>query len=212
VIHVARRPEPSDFDERVRKPGHKFLKSCPNPTQRQWNSHSYWRRMLHALYTEYKGICAYSCHWIPYDTGADTIEHFKPKSKYPLEGYEWQNYRLVCQLLNSRKGNDEDIIDPFLIRNGWFIIDFPALLVKPAHGLKKALHERVKKTCDVLGLNDDATCMMMRQEFVTEYCLNNINYAHIEKRAPFLALQMKEQGYDDLPAIQKVMKIYPTTR
>lgn len=208
MIHVAPSPEPDEFDQRVRKPGRRFLTGCPNPSRQQWNSHSYWRRILHSLHTKYKGICGYSCHWIPYDTGADSVEHFKPKSKYPSEAYEWSNYRLVCQLLNSRKG-DEGILDPFLIPNGWFVIEFPTLLVKPAPGLKQNLRESVKKTCDVLGLNDDATCLLMRQEYVTEYCLGNISFAHVEKRAPFLALQMKAQGYDNLEAIRTVMTIYP---
>ncbi len=212
MIRVAQMPEPAEFDERVRKPGHTFLQRCPNPTQKQWNTHSYWRGILQLLHTEYNGICGYSCHWIPYDTGADTVEHFKPKSKHPQEAYEWRNYRLVCQLLNSRKGEDEEILDPFLIQDGWFVIDFPSLIVKPASGLKDDLRERIKKTCDVLGLNDDATCLMTRQEFVMDYSLGEISFAHVQKKAPFLALQMKEQGYDRLAAIQTVMKIRPTAR
>ncbi|MBI1915059.1 MAG: hypothetical protein HYS12_10030 [Planctomycetes bacterium] len=209
MIRVARRPEPAEFDKTVRKPGRKFLAGCPNPTQKQWRTHSYWRRILHSLHSAYGGICSYSCHWIPYDTGADTVEHFKPKTKHPKDAYEWRNYRLVCQLLNSRKGDEEEILDPFVIQTGWFIIEFPTLIVKPAPGLRKALHERVKKTRDVLGLNDDATCMMMRQQFVTDYCLEEINFVHLEKRAPFLALQMKEQGYDRLAEIRNIMNISP---
>ncbi len=209
MIRVVAKGEPVTFDVRVRAPGRKFLAVCPNPTQVQWKTHSYWRRMLPSLYAAYSGICSYSCHWIPCDTGADTVEHFKPKTKYPNDAYEWRNYRLVCQLLNSRKGDDEDILDPFAVQTGWFVIEFPSLMVKPAPVLGKALHDRVKKTRDVLGLNDDATCMMMRQQFVTDYCLEEINFAHLEKRAPFLALQMKEQGYERLAAIRKVMNIYP---
>jgi hypothetical protein len=137
------------------------------------------------------------------------VEHFKPKSKHPHEAYEWRNYRLVCQLLNSRKKDNEEIIDPFQVRTNWFIIDFPSLMVKPAPGLSKYVHGRVVKTRDVLGLNDDDTCMMMRQQFVTDYCLGEITFSHLEKRAPFLALQMKQQGLDDLAEIRKVMCIHP---
>jgi hypothetical protein len=209
VIRVARRPEPAEFDLRVRKPGRKCLSTCPNPTQKQWKAHNFWCRILHTLHAEYKGVCSYSCHWIPFDTGADTVEHFRPKSKYPQEAYEWRNYRLVCQLLNSRKKDDEDILDPFQVQTGSFIIEFPSLLVKPASGLSRHLNDRVLKTRDVLGLNDDDTCMMMRQQFVTDYCLGEITFAHLEKRAPFLALQMKQQGLDDLALIRQVMGIYP---
>ena len=167
--------------------------------------------MLRALHQAYGGICGYSCHWIPYDTGADTVEHFKPKSKYPKDAYEWKNYRLVCQLLNGRKKDQEGLFDPFLIKNGWFIIEFPTLLVKPAPGLPKTLHDRLITTRDVLGLNDEDTCMMMRQQFVTDYCVKEISFAHIEKRTPFLAIQMKEKGYDHLAAIQRIMNIRPAT-
>ncbi len=208
MIHVSCKPEPVEFNDKVRKPGRRFLAACPRPTQRQWRIHSYWRRILHSLHSAYAGICGYSCHWIPYDTGADTVEHFKPKTKYPKEAFEWANFRLVCQLLNSRKGEDEEILDPFSIQTGWFVIEFPALIVKPAPNLRKSLQESVKRTRDVLGLNDEATCMMMRQQFVIDYCKNEISFAHLEKRAPFLALQMKTQGYDQLAAIRKVMSIY----
>ncbi len=209
MIRVTRKPEPANFDKRVREPGRQFLAACPNPTQRQWNSHSYWRRVIHSLHSAYGGICAYSCHWIPYDTGADTVEHFRPKTKYPQDAYEWRNYRLACQLLNSRKGDNEKILDPFSIRNGWFVIEFPTLMVKPAPGLSRALHEKARRTRDILGLNDDATCMAMRQQFVMDYCRGEINFAHIEKRAPFLAGEMKKQGYDRLAAIQGIMTVYP---
>ncbi len=209
MIRVARKPEPAKFDESVRKPGRKFLVGCPHPTEKEWRNHSYWRRVLDALHSAYGGVCGYSCHWIPFDTGADTVEHFKPKGKYPEDAYEWKNYRLVCQLLNARKKDNEDILDPFLVRNGWFVIEFPTLLVKPAAGLSKSRHKSIKNTCEVLGLNDEGTCMMMRQQFVTDYCMEEISFVHLEKRAPFLAFQMKEQGYDDVVEIQKVMNIYP---
>jgi hypothetical protein len=209
VIRVERKLPPDIFEDRVRKPGRKFLATCPKPTQKQWNTYSYWRRVLRELHTAYGGICGYSCHWIPYDTGADTVEHFRPKSLYPDDAYEWRNYRLVCQLLNSRKGDDENILDPFAVRNGWFIIEFPTLLVKPSPDLQKPLRDRVRYTRDVLRLNDDSTCMMMRQQFVKDFCIGEINFAHVEKRAPFLAIQMKEQGFDRLEAIRRVMNIYP---
>jgi hypothetical protein len=211
VIRVAPKPEPPDFDEKVRRRGLRFLAGCPKPTPRQWSTHSYWRAMLRSLHTAYDGVCSYSCHWIPYDTGADTVEHFRPKSKYPKDAYEWQNYRLVCQLLNSRKGEDMDILDPFTIVNGTLVIAFPALVVKPAPGLNRKMYERAKKTCDLLGLNDEGTCLMMRQQFVTDFCLEEISFAHLEKRAPFLAIQMKEQGYDRVDRMQKVMRICPET-
>jgi hypothetical protein len=47
--------------------------------------------------------------------------------------------------------------------------------------------------------------MATRQEYVENYCAGEISFAHIEKKAPFLATQMKLQGYDDLDVIRRVM-------
>ena len=129
MIHVDPQPEPPTFDQLVRQPGRKFLKSCPNPKGNQWRA--YWRKIARDLHTAYSGICAYSCHFIQYDTGWRTVEHFKPKDDYKSDAYEWGNYRLVCGVLNGRKGKGE-VLDPFRVHNGWFIMDFPSLLVKPA--------------------------------------------------------------------------------
>src|ERR1700722_20351165 len=96
MIRVIAQPEPQVFDEEVRRPGRRFLRKNPNPTSKEFASHSYWRSILSLLHEAYDGICAYSCHWIPYDTGADTVEHFQSKSNYPRRAYEWVNYRLVC--------------------------------------------------------------------------------------------------------------------
>ena len=159
--------------------------------------------MLPSLYAAYSGICSYSCHWIPCDTGADMVDT-SAEDEVSNDAYEWRNYRLVCQLLSSPRVTMKISSIPRCSRKpGGFVIEFPSLMVKPAPVLGEALHDRVKKTRDVLGLNDDATCMMMRQQFVTDYPAEEINFAHLEKRAPFLALQMKEQGLRTLAAIQR---------
>jgi len=77
VIPVALQPEPPDFFARVQQPGERFLKRNPHPTAKEWNKHNYWVRVIDDLYDAYRSICAYSCHWIPHDTGSRTIEHFK---------------------------------------------------------------------------------------------------------------------------------------
>lgn len=114
----------------------------------------------------------------------------------------------MCQLLNSRKGDVGHILDPFFIRDGWFVIEFPTLLVKAAPRLQKRLRVQVTKTRDVLRLNDDNTCLMTRQQYVMDYCRGEISFVHLEKRAPFLATEMKAQGFDQLSKIRKVMNLY----
>ncbi len=69
-------------------------------------------RCLNELYSLYNGICAYACVLIPPVTGGRSVEHFAPKMKHPDYAYEWKNYRLVCSLMNSRKRDFEDVLDP----------------------------------------------------------------------------------------------------
>jgi hypothetical protein len=129
VIHVEMQPEPAEFEELVRQPGKAFLASCPSPTREEWATHSYWRHILKELRRRYGCICAYSCHWVAPDTGGRTVEHFIPKHEDPTCAYDWDNYRFVCQLLNARKRTSTDTLDPFKVEDGWFVIDFPSLLV-----------------------------------------------------------------------------------
>jgi len=195
MIHVDPRPEPAAFNDRVLRRGQRFLRGNPRPTPKQWRSHSYWREIGSQLHDEYCGICAYSCHWIPYDTGAETVEHFRPKDLYPDEAYEWGNYRLVCATLNGRKGIHEDVLDPFLIQNGWFVIDFPSMLVRPQGDLEPAIQQEVQATIERLGLNDEGTCLKSRVKWVSDYCSpNGIPFDYLRRHAPFIATELERQG------------------
>ena len=194
MIHVDERPEPAGFNDHVRQRGRRFLLNHPHPTAKEWRSHSYWREVAPRLHDEYSGICAYSCHWIPYDTGADTVEHFKPKDLHPREAYEWGNYRLVCATLNGRKGTHEDVLDPFLIQNGWFIIDFPSMLVRPHPDLETLLSQKVQATIERLGLNDEGTCLKSRVRWLSDYCSpNGIPFDYLQRHAPFIAAELERQ-------------------
>lgn len=194
MIHVDMKPEPANFDELVRTPGTDFLASHPNPTRKEWEAHSYWRNILTEFRRLYGGICAYSCHWIAPDTGAKTVEHFVPKSVDPSLAYEWENYRLVCSLLNSRKRTKTDTLDPFEVEDGWFVISFPALLVKPGPGLDADLTAKIKQTIKRLKLNDEESCLENRAKYVKDYCIGGLPFSHLRKEAPFLAKELERQG------------------
>ena len=203
MIRVSKAPPPSDFDDRVGKPGRKFLTKTLMPTNRQFRNHNYWIRTKRDLHKSYFGICAYSCHYIPLDTGSDTVEHFVPKSKRPALAYVWDNYRLVCGRLNGRKGNNEDVLDPFELKNGMFALDFPSLLIKSGSSLNADQEEKVNRTIARLKLNDDETCIASRQEYVMSYCEQAITLEYLESKAPFVARELQRQGL--VGKISKVM-------
>ena len=194
MIRIPPAAEPPSFQDRVREQGRRFLTSTPRPTTKQWASHAYWREFGGQLHDSYDGICAYSCHWIPYDTGADSVEHFRPKGAYPDLAYEWSNYRLVCLTLNGRKGTAEDVIDPFLVTAGWFTIDFPSMLVRAAANLDGADAARVDSTIKRLGLNDEGTCLKSRVKYLSDYCSGGISLDHFRRHAPFIVYELERQG------------------
>ncbi len=202
MIPVKMQPAPSHFIEKVQKPGEKFLKKAADPT-RQWKHHEYWREILEDLYHLYNHTCSYSCHWIPPDTGAKTVEHFKPKKLYPQEAYCWENYRLVCNTLNGRKGDNEDVLDPFIVQAGWFVLDFPLLEVRPGDGLSASITEQVQKTIDRLNLNDEGTCLQARVSWLRDYIQVPFPFSHLEEKAPFLAFELKRQ--DLIEKIREIM-------
>lgn len=144
MIHVDLKPEPVDFDVRVRQPGNAFLSTTPTPNSKQWSKNNYWSRCSAQLYQAYGGVCAYSGEWFSRTTASVSVDHFYPKSSHQEMAYEWDNYRLTTQVMNGYKG-DKIVLDPFEIKNGDLVIDFPSCLVKPRKDMTPAEKARQKQ-------------------------------------------------------------------
>lgn len=195
MIPIQEQPEPSDFSENVKNLGVAFLKEVTRPVK--WNKREYWQKALPALYQAYSGICAYSAHWIPNDTGVATVDHFIPKSITPRLAYEWSNFRLASLKMNSRKGNHQDVLDPFKLKPNWFILDFPSLLIKSNPTLSIALKEQIHATIKRLKLNDDDTCVRSRKDWLLPFCKKECSFEFLKGHAPFIAYELQRQGLVD---------------
>jgi len=192
VIPVKMQPEPPNFTSEVRLKGETFLAKNPYPTN--WTNREYWRNALDDLCKKYSSICAYSCHWIGPCTGGRTVDHFRPISKYPQEAYRWENFRLACGLLNARKGNYEDVLDPFTLQDGWFVIDFDTLLILPGAHLSEVDSKLVIATIDRLGLNDEGACFQERANWLSDYIIGEFPFSYLKKKAPFTAKELERQN------------------
>ena len=124
-------------------------------------------------------------------TGNPNVEHFAPKSLHPNLAYEWSNYRLVCGLMNIRKSNLEDVLDPFTLQSETFQIDF--LDGKMFANSKIAPDRRAaaQSTIDRLKLSDD--CCAVRLEYFEAYRAGDISGQQLKRHAPFVYLEMKRQ-------------------
>jgi hypothetical protein len=192
LIPVLKQQEPAGFDANVRRKGASFLAKFPNPTNNDFKPAQFWKWAAHELYEAYRRICAYSCVYMPSPPG--TIDHFLPKSKHPNQAYEWDNLRLASHRMNNNKGNSMDVIDPFLVQPGWFVLDFPSCLVRPGDGLEPELTEQISKTIDILKLNDDDSLVQDRCDMMMDFADGEVTISFLQKRYPFLACEIIRQG------------------
>jgi hypothetical protein len=126
-----------------------------------------------------------------------SVDHFQPKSTYPNLAYEWSNYRLAHQKINSYKGDKTGILDPFHIQPGWFILDFANSHVKPNPATNHATQAAVQHTITVLRLNTDDALVQMRFSLVRNYSKNFITMDFLDGHYPFIAEELKRQGVQD---------------
>jgi hypothetical protein len=191
LIPVSLQAEPHNFEVAVRVPGKKFLVKAPNPTSEEFKKNNFWKNIAKEIYEAYNRVCAYTCRYIEVPNG--TIDHFKNKSSYPQLAYEWENYRLCMHRVNLYKGSN-DIIDPFIVQLGWFIIDFPSCLVKPGEGLAEPIRAQVKKTIKILKLNDDDSFVQDRCDVMMLFAQGDVSIEFLRRRRPFLAVEVERQG------------------
>lgn len=203
MIHIDLKPEPLDFDIRVRQPGNTFLSTHPTPNSNQWRKHNYWTRCSAQLYQAYGGICAYSGQWFSRTISTVSVDHFYPKSTHQEKAYEWDNYRLTTQVMNNYKG-DKIVMDPFEIENGDLVLDFPSCLVKPKKDMTPALKSKAKSTIQILHLNDEEHANQ-RCEIIMEYISGNVSKQFLQAKYPFIASELERQDlYDKIKEIIKL--------
>ncbi len=187
MIHVEPQAEPPAFDAQVRQPGRRALAEGKEELP------PHWRACLGDLYERYQGICAYLCVLIPPGTGARSVDHHAPKSKRRDLAYEWSNYRLACSLMNARKRDFDDVLDPFAIPDGWFVVELSFLQVMPAPSLDEATRARVQATIDRLGLND-RECVDARTHYYQLYAEGALPPELLLRWSPFVAREALRVG------------------
>lgn len=194
MIPVSQAAEPSSFNSNVRAPGRAFLSRVPSPNSKQFRGKSFWKYSSADLNAAYRRVCAYTGFYL---VVPGSVDHFMPKTSYPNLAYEWSNYRLAMARVNQHKGDSTDVIDPFIVQTGWFVLDFPSCLVKPGTNLSPVLQSQVSRTISVLRLNDDDILVQERCDILLAYSNNEIDLNFLSRRYPFLAHEISRQGLEE---------------
>ena len=196
MITVVPRPEPNDFNKKVRVSGQNFLAIFPNPTKDDWKKRGkkIWQRASKQLRDEYDKICAYSAIWVP--SGEKSIDHFIPRSADKTLAFEWSNFRFCLDIINQYKSS-EIILDPFKIGMNWFVIDFDLNLVRPNK-------ENEELDSDLLAEIDDTITKLQLNEYILQQ--RRLHWIHayykgmpatiegLRRKAPFIAYELERQG------------------
>jgi len=201
MISVPAPQPPGNYEADVRIPGTAFLAVHPHPSAEDWKGHRHWKAVHSYLYAEMHGICVYCASFTPRRSSRTSIDHtsidhFVPKGRNPALAFEWTNFRLCRARLNNRKGDFEDVIDPYLIQNGWFRLNFTTFALYPDSNLPLQIQQQIANSISRLGLNDDDAYVNERARVIYRYADAKLPYADIQRRYPFIASEMQAQNFD----------------
>ena len=151
----------------------------------------FWRDALPDMLNAYERRCAFLALYIEHGTGNPSIDHMLPKSRHWDHVYEWSNYRLCAAIVNGKKRDLSGIIDPFLCKFEWFALELVGYQVIAGAKLPASQSSQAVAT---LRLLNAAECCKAREEYVTCYSNRNIDFPYLERRAPFVATELRRQG------------------
>lgn len=197
MIPVAARAEPADFETNVRSRGKKSMRTkgidpdVPLPSGKKLSP--FWRDCLDDLYREYGQTCAYLAVRIERAVGGVTADHFVAKSKLPRQAYEWANFRLASAIVNARKCDFDDVLDPFVLPPEWFRLELVTGRIHPNLGIDQADIDRVDDTIRRVDL-DNETNRKMRAAHFQEYCEGHITADYLRRHSPFVYFEAHRQN------------------
>ncbi len=157
MIPLKRYPEPPKFVEDVRQPGQKYLgkqgiKLLDIGVETS-KFYPYWTKCKNDLEKLYNFYCAYTCfHMHP--TEYSTIDHIRPKTCVEAYlAYEWKNYCLCCEAINTKKGKKLNIIDPYKVTANLFCLRLETGYIYA--NLSHPDCQAAQQTIDGLDLNNE---------------------------------------------------------
>ena len=186
MIHFDRIPEPEEFDNCARVPGCRWLDANVHARRPK----DYWTPFKSDLADGFRCLCAYSAMYEP----VGTVDHFVSWDEDKSKAYEWDNYRYCAAWINSSKQNapSDDLLDPFVVKDGWFKVILPSLQLTVADCVPRELRTRAEYTLKKLHLVHDERVLRQRDEWYRMYLCEELTLDGLRRKAPLIAAAVAE--------------------
>ena len=147
MIPVAKIKEPKTFKAKCGQKGKNWLTKNPGRTR---GFPDYWTQFQRNLADGFKNRCG----WWAMEIEDGDVDHFLSKKNHPSKAYDWDNYRYIAGSVNSSKRNhDDNVLDPFEVKAGWFEIHLPSMRLVRTGNLPKHLEAKADFTLKQLKLD-----------------------------------------------------------
>jgi len=163
MMKIVKTPAPEFLQKNYKKWGRRFRAKLENSTKSNtfaWATHQGRKinlRLLPLLQVETNCHCSF-CDGFPLDTTGETIEHFRPKSRFPRLSYVWTNLFYCCNYCNGNKleNPERNLLRP----NGnnysfekYFLLDYESGRIEANPALSPTEKTKAENTILIYGLN-----------------------------------------------------------
>jgi len=100
----------------------------------------------------------------------ETVEHFRPKSRFPELAYQWENLFPCCDVCqaNKRERFEDGLLKPDAHDydfNRYFVVNYQSGELEPAPYASEEAQQSARITLDLYGLNEPARKRARKREW-----------------------------------------------
>lgn len=199
MIPFTLQAEPATFDDAVRQRGLTWIRNTPDHATRD-RPPAYWKPCLPDLRNAFRGMCAYAAMRFDHKGSVDHFQSWnQTRAAQPQLAYEWDNFRFCSKWINSVKQEDDAVLDPFVVQDGWFRIDLATMELEATAAIPQQYQQLAEDTLTNLHLRDDEDLVEYRREWYENYKSNDASFALLEQWVPLVAKAVKELEDAGLP-------------
>ncbi|MBP9203714.1 MAG: hypothetical protein KBG28_07115 [Kofleriaceae bacterium] len=180
MIPVAKVARPSGYAN-IKAGGDNWLRANPKAKRPK----DLWSPFLPELAEGFAHLCGYAAMLDP--TGG-TVDHYLSWKNRPDLAYEWSNFRFVSHILNSsKKTADATVLDPYLVKSGWFEVILPSLQMRVTSKVPAAFKAIAEFTLKRLKLGDGEKVIRWRRHYYARYEAGQLALDGLRVFAPLVA-------------------------